>query len=142
MVPDGGICIDNPLRSVPGATSCAMTSLYRSFAQVCHIGFVTFVAQIEATQLKVKFAQVTSVRYCCRHCGQIKGNSRSYLPTRTKFCPITTPQRLESFCNGLPPSLQHHASIVFVPEFLDGIKRYSTLRFMDWGQTNNSPLKA
>lgn len=36
----------------------------------------------------------------------------------------------------------HHASIVFNPEFLEDVKRYSVLRFMDWASTNNSPLRS
>jgi len=35
---------------------------------------------------------------------------------------------------------QHHASIVFNPEFLEQVKKYRSLRFMDWMKTNNSPI--
>jgi hypothetical protein len=36
----------------------------------------------------------------------------------------------------------HHASIVFHPMFLERIRDYRTLRFMDWGLTNNSAQSA
>lgn len=35
---------------------------------------------------------------------------------------------------------QHHGSIVFNPEFLNQIKKYRSLRFLDWMKTNNSPV--
>ncbi len=36
--------------------------------------------------------------------------------------------------------VDHHATQVFHPTFLDRIETYRVLRFMDWGATNNSPV--
>lgn len=35
---------------------------------------------------------------------------------------------------------EHHRELVFHPDFLAGVKRYSVLRFMDWLATNNSEV--
>ena len=35
----------------------------------------------------------------------------------------------------------HHRSIIFNPVFVDRLKAYSVLRFMDWMRTNGSPVK-
>jgi hypothetical protein len=33
----------------------------------------------------------------------------------------------------------HHAQLLFNPSFLEGLRRYRLLRFMDWQRTNGSP---
>ena len=37
---------------------------------------------------------------------------------------------------------EHYASIVFHPKFLDRLRSYRVLRFMDWGETNDSAQSA
>ena len=44
--------------------------------------------------------------------------------------------------NSYRPFSRDHASIIFNPDFLEGVKKYKVIRFMDWQRTNKSPFGA
>ncbi|GBF94610.1 hypothetical protein Rsub_06725 [Raphidocelis subcapitata] len=71
----------------------------------------------------------------------VRATPRGGICARNPLLTVPGPSSCGAAAGGYYSFAGHWDKIIFRPEYLAGIKSYSTLRFMDWLATNNSPLR-